>query len=115
MAVEYLTFEEYQALGGKVDTATFTTLYRKACHLLDYWTQDRLKSATIIIDDVKELLVEMIDKINSWGTGERVTSFSNGKVSMSFDTTKTQEQELYELALVYLPVSLISGVVDYED
>ena len=115
MAVEYLTFEEYQALGGKVDTATFTTLKRKACHLLDYWTQDRLKSATIIIDDVKELLVEMIDRINSWGTGERVTSFSNGKVSMSFDATKTQEQELYELALVYLPVSLISGVVDYED
>lgn len=115
MAVEYLTFEEYQALGGKVDTATFTTLKRKAYHLLDYWTQDRLKSATIIIDDVKELLVEMIDKINSWGTGERVTSFSNGKVSMSFDTTKTQEQELYALALIYLPVSLISGVVDYED
>lgn len=115
MAVDYLTFAEYQELGGVVEAATFSNLKRKACHLLDYWTQDRLKSATVIIPDVKELLTEMINKINSWGSGERVTSFSNGKVTMSFDTSKTQEQELYQLALIYLPVSLISGVVDYED
>lgn len=108
----YLTFEEYTSFGGSATDVAFPKLERKAEHLLDYWTQDRIKSLTVIPDIVKETLSDMIDEMITWNDGERLASFSNGKVSMTFDVSKTEEQELYNIALVNLPVSLISGVVE---
>lgn len=108
----YITFEEYKTYGGKVSEDAFPYIERKAQHLLDYWTQNRLQSAATIEEIVKETLTEMINRIADFDGGERVSSFSNGKVSFAFDTTKTEEQELYQLALAWLPLEYITGVVD---
>lgn len=108
----YITYDEYTGLGGIVEQSAFSVIERKAQRLLDYWTQNRIKYLTTIPDEVKEVLTEMINKMAKCNDGERLTSFSNGKVSMSFDTSKTEEQELYQVALSWLPVSLISGVVE---
>ena len=109
----YITFEEYKALGGVVEASAFSTLCRKANRLLDMWTLDRCKHLTTIPSEVKECLTEMINTMSGWEYGNDVTSFSNGKVSIAFDTKNTREQSLYnDIALVYLPVSLISGVIE---
>lgn len=108
----YITYDEYVNLGGNAEASVFPLMQRKASRLLDLWTFDRLKTATTIPDVVKECLTEMINQMQGWQYGDDVTSFSNGKVSFTFDTTKAREQKLYyDTAYIYLPVSLISEVV----
>lgn len=111
----YLTYQEYTEFGGNVSVDAFFPLESKAERLLNHWTMNRLENATTIPVCVKEVLTEMVNIISETSNGDKVTSFSNGKVSFSYDTSKTDEQKMYELALVYLPVSLISGVVAYEN
>lgn len=112
---EYITYVEYTNLGGVVSNqTTFAKLERIAQRYLDAWTLNRLKHASVIIDEVKECLVDMIDKLYDADNDNNIASFSNGKISITYDNKKTFEQELYNIALLYLPVSIISGVVDYE-
>lgn len=51
--------------------------------------------------------------------GGRVNSFSNGRVSITYDNSKSEQQELNEklaqIAFEALPVSYISEVVSDED
>lgn len=110
----YLTFAEYGTLGGTITTeSVFTVLERKAERKLDYFTQDRLKTATTIISEVKELMVEFVDKIQNSPLNGNVTSYSNGIESFGFGTNQTDalESELYNLAVEYLPIELISSYV----
>ena len=47
------------------------------------------------------------------GTEEIEINKDTAKITVSFDTTKTREQSLFnDIALVYLPVSLISEVIE---
>lgn len=110
----YLTFEEYKELGGQVDLSAFPLLERKAQRKLDNFTYDRLKEAEVIIDEVKEVLTSMIDMLVEDGNGDEVKSFSNGKVNFTFADKKSVDERMYEVVVEYLPVSLISGVVECE-
>jgi hypothetical protein len=107
----YLTFEEYQELGGQVDLSAFPLLVRRAQRELDSYTFDRLKEADTIIDEVKEVLTLMIDMLAEDSNGDEVKSFSNGKVNFTFADKKSVDERMHEVAVKYLPVSLISGVV----
>lgn len=108
----YITLEEYTALGGTVtDSTSFALLEKKARRKLDYFTQDRLKTATTIIDEVKEVMTEFINKLSSASDGEKVSSFSHDGVSVSFDNTSSLDDDLYNLAVEYLPIELISTKV----
>lgn len=108
----YISYDEYVDLGGKVSSATFPLLEKKAQRYLDTWTQERIKSLDSIPDEVKEVLTIMIDTMSNNGDGQKLTSFSNGKVSMSFDTSKTEEMMLYDTVILMLPLYLTSRVVD---
>ena len=100
----YLTFEEYKTRGGSLDEAAFTRKETKARRLLDYWTFDRLKGGLGDNEQVvKDLMFEMVEMIND---GQQVTSFSNDGVSVSF-SDKTEEQEMYDLAVAWLPAELV--------
>lgn len=113
MAEAYINYDEYKALGGNAEASAFPLLERKAEKLLDYWTFNRIKYLTIVPDEVKECLTEMVNRMMTWEDGQNITSFSNGKVSIAFDSSKSREQNLFnDVALVYLPVSLISEVVE---
>lgn len=110
----YLTFSEYTELGGTIaDESVFTNLERKAERKLDYFTQDRLKTATTIISEVKELLVEFVNKIQNSPLNGNVTSYSNGIESFGFEKNQIQafENELHDLAVEYLPIELITSYV----
>lgn len=108
----YLTFTEYQQYGGKVEESGFTRLERKARRKLDYFTQDRLVNATVIPDEVKECMTEFIDAMQDM-EGEEVSSFSNGNISVSFkQDDRTDEEKLWDIAVEYLPVEIISMAVN---
>lgn len=107
----YLSFDEYTQLGGKVEKSAFPHLERKARKKLDYYTQDRLKNATVIPDEVKECMAEFIDRLAEQD-GEKVSSFSNGSISVSFEKEEKTEETLWDIAVEYLPVELVRLAVD---
>lgn len=108
----YLTYEEYKGLGGQADESAFPLLEKRAQIRLDNYTFDRLKDAETIIDEVKEVLTLMINMLVEDNNGDEVKSFSNGKVSFSFADKKPLEERMYDVMKEYLPISLISGVVE---
>ena len=105
----YLTYEEYKELGGIVPITAFALLERKAHRLIDAWTQERIKHIDSVPEEVKEAMTYMINRLGTAEEegSERLTSFSNGKVSMSFDTSKTVEQEMCDNVMMTLPKYLI--------
>lgn len=110
--MNYLTYMEYTQYGGKAEESSFTALERKARKKLDYFTQERLVNETVIPDSVKECMTELIDTLKE-NEGEEVSSFSNGNVSVTFKTDeKTLEDKLWDIAVTYLPIELITMAVD---
>ena len=100
----YLTFEEYKTRGGSLDEAAFTRKETKARRLLDYWTFDRLKGGLGDNEQVvKDLMFEMVETMTD---GQQVTSFSNDGVSVTL-SDKTEEQQLYDMAVAWLPAELV--------
>ena len=102
----YLTYEEYKELGGIVPITAFALLERKSHRLIEAWTQERIKRMDSRPEEVKEAMINRLGTAEEEG-GERLTSFSNGKVSMSFDTSKTIEQEMCDNVMMTLPKYLI--------
>ena len=108
----YLTYEEYKGLGGKAEQSAFPTFLRKASRKLEYFTQDRIKSLEIVPDTVKECLTDFIDMMLESENGEKVSSFTTGSVSVSFaDDKATDDDKMYQIALEYLPIELITMAV----
>ena len=100
----YLTYQEYKTRGGSLDEAAFNRKEKKAEYLLNYWTFDRLKSGLGDNEQVvKDLMFEMVETMSD---GQQVTSFSNDGISVSF-SDKTEEQEMYDLAVAWLPAELV--------
>src|SRR5574344_2264614 len=110
----YLSFAEYISLGGTVVESTFDILEPKARRKIDYFTQNRLQTATTIISEVKELMAEFINRMSVPALNGNVTSYSNGIESFGFKENQTDafNYELYQLAIEYLPIELISAYVE---
>lgn len=110
----YLLYQEYISFGGTVSSSDFTNLEIKARRKLDYFTQNRLQTATTIISEVKELMTEFINRMKNAPLNGNVTSYSNGIESFGFGKNQTDafNSELYQLALEYLPIELISAYVE---
>ena len=68
MAIEgqYLTYEEYRALGGTLDLTSFNLLEFEARNQIDLRTQNRLIDCDVIPQKVKICDFDLIEKINSY-------------------------------------------------
>lgn len=102
--MKYLTFEEYQNLGGKCSKDVFPSLQFDAESKMDYITSGRLSKMIDEIESVPEavqmLEVKLIDIENASSNSEKqgtgVTSYSNGIESFGYDTRKDSEEMLAE-------------------
>ena len=122
---KYITYDEYTALGGSVSAELFNSLELKARIKLDYFTLDRIKLGKLeVTERVKVVMAEYISILVKTSESEnqaggKVNSFSNGRVSITYDNSKSEQQELNEklaqIAFEALPVSYISEVVSDED
>lgn len=98
--LSYLTFEQYQQLGGKCSEDAFPSLQFETESKMDYVTDGRLSEFIKTLEEVPEVVqrleVKLIDIImntdtSKEGTGN-ITSYSNGIESFGFATDKDSEQ-----------------------
>lgn len=110
--MDYLTYDEYQSWGGKLDETAFSRLNYKAKRKIDTRTFNRLVDATEIIEPVKRLMFELIGVIgNSDSANESYTpaiaSEGNDGYSISFAsgnimTLDMAEKKVDDLIAEYL-------------
>lgn len=118
--ISYLTYEDYKELGGSLDESTFALYERKAQRYLDYFTFDRCKQLDVIPNEVREVLVEYINRMNALDNqkkeGDTITHYSNGVETFTYGLkTETQvKQELQEIATAWLPDYLTNRWVYFD-
>ena len=75
---QYLTYDNYKALGGKLDQTPFNLLEFEARRKIDERTQGRLKNAVKIPQEVKMCMFALINSIDSYGSS---TSGNNKNIA----------------------------------
>ena len=117
---QYLTYDEYKALGGSLDQTPFNLLEFEARRIIDNRTLQRLKGIKEIPQEVKMCMFSLINTINSYAnqgqTSKNISSESVGSYSVSY-TTGTQIQEtinsknaeLTDIVLNYLTGVIVNG------
>ena len=119
---QYLTYAEYQALGGSaIGNMPFNLLEYEARKLIDARTFNRLKNQEEILQDVKLCEYELINKIQSYldvsSTIGNVSSENTDGYSISYvtadrvsDIVKSKKSDLDDTIRTYL----INVIVDNE-
>lgn len=101
--MSYLTFEQYQQLGGKCTEDAFPNLQFDTETKMDYITDGRLSKLMNTLEEVPEVVqrleVKLIDIIMSINTSKQgvgnVTSYSNGIESFGYATDKDSEEYIW--------------------
>lgn len=115
----YLTYEEYQNMGGTVEQSTFIDLEFQARKKIDWYTFNRLKNDTDFSESVKMCTKHIIDEIveiqNNSNTGENtpIASQSNDGVSISYNTLSASDAiELAEKSISNTINQYLNGEVN---
>lgn len=100
----YLTYAEYQSMGGTLDQATFDDLEFEAEALVNWYTFNRLKKDTTFPTELKRLMKYLINmaafknKMIAASGGEEaalssgaITSQSNDGVSVSYNVLNAKD------------------------
>ncbi len=102
--MRYLSFEEYQKLGGKCAEDSFPSLRFDTESKMNYLTTNRLEKMIEELGEVPEsvqmLEVKLIDIEDAHRTESNqktgISSYSNGIESFSYDTSKDSEELIAE-------------------
>lgn len=119
---QYLTYEEYRALGGTQDLAPFNLLEFESRRLIDIRTQYRLKNVENIPSEVKLCEFKMINNIDGYtksidkAINENVKSENTDGYAVTYATTsdieeiiKSKSAELNDTINNYLLGVVING------
>jgi len=100
----YLTYEEYQNMGGALDEATFNDLEFEAEALVNWYTFNRLKGDKTFPEELKRLMKYLIGLAysksgmldasgsgNSDIAGKTIASQSNDGVSISYNILSAKD------------------------
>ena len=100
----YLTYEEYQNMGGTLDETTFNDYEFEASSLVDWYTFNRLKNESEYPEALTKCVYHLIhtlqlkmgtlgDNVTSGGQGAvaNIASQSNDGVSISYNTVPASE------------------------
>lgn len=116
----YINHQEYLNLGGTIPETSFKEVEYKAEKILDYFTHDRIKTLTNISPDIKFTMKEFIDKIYEFKSQDimsnGVKSYSNGVERIEYRDynyiDNNFNNSLYKIALINLPIELISAGIE---
>ena len=107
--MQYLTYEEYQKIGGTLDLTVFNRNIDRACGFVDLHTQSRLQSVLEVSQRAKACVRDLVEYLaNNVSSGKSVTSKSQsaGGVSESESyATKTIDEinaEMFCIVYDYL-------------
>lgn len=102
----YLTYEEYQNMGGTMDNTTFSEFEFEARCKIDWWTFNRLKNEESYPEEVKRCMYKIIKLLqqvaeasavdgeggtDSSSTVAGVASMSNDGVSISYNVLSASQ------------------------
>ena len=99
----YLTYAEYQNMGGALDEATFNNLEFEAEALVNWYTFNRLKKDTTFPEELKRLMLYLINLANAKqsitdasGSGDgasdkAIASQTNDGVSISYNVLSAKD------------------------
>ena len=116
----YLSYTEYQQLGGKVPEESFNVLERKAQRLLDYITFDRVPECPEIPEEVKEVLTEFVTRMHSFDeqveAGDTIESYANSVEKLTYRIKSEEEHndEMVKYAMKVLPDYLTARSVKFD-
>ena len=101
---QYLTYAEYQGLGGTLAQVPFNLLEFKARKKIDLETSNRLITLETQKQEVKLCINEMINKYIEYSKNDGVSSEITDGYSISYKIKETKEQikELTEIIRLYL-------------
>ncbi len=102
--MEYLTFNEYQELGGDLPESTFNILYRQAKAEIDKHTFNRLEDVTEISNNVKYAMFDLIDYLDS---NKNIVSESANGYSVSY---KFNDNDIVNIIERYLINEEVNGI-----
>jgi hypothetical protein len=106
--MQYLTYEEYQEIGGTLDLTAFKRNIDRACAIVDSRTQNRLQSVYEISQRVKACIRDLVEYLNSsFSSGRTITSKSQSaggvSESESYETSeKTNANDISSIIYDYL-------------
>lgn len=117
---QYLTYDEYKALGGSLDQTPFNLLEYEARRIIDSRTLQRLKEINLIPQEVKMCMFSLINTINGYAnqsqTSKNISSESVGSYSVSYitgnqiqETINSKNAELTDIVLTYLTGVIVNG------
>lgn len=114
---QYLTYDEYKSLGGTLGKMPFNLLELKARQIVNERTQNRLKDADYIPQEVKVCLYHIINLLETFSTSTKNTAVSSENTdgySVSYksgiDLTKEQKAQCEDTMLT----DLYGVIVDNE-
>ena len=90
---QYLTYEEYEALGGTLDQTPFNLLEFESRKRIDLRTQNRLKNEETIPQEVKLCIFNIINALKTYmnNQNKNVQSEKVGEYSVSYGNTSIKE------------------------
>lgn len=94
----YLTYADYESMGGTLKQAVFQRLEFKARSLVDTRTFGRLKGLTEAPEAVKRLIFELVAVSEADIAGGAVTSVSNDGYSETYAVVNNEEKALNLIA-----------------
>lgn len=119
---QYLTYNEYKALGGNLDQTPFNLLEYEARRKVDERTQQRLKNVNDIPQEVKLCVYALINDLVTYsnntraGDNKNVASESVGSYSVNYitgsqiqETIKSKNAELNNTITTYLTGVVVNG------
>lgn len=108
---QYLTYDEYQELGGSLDQTSFSILEFEARQSVDKYTFGRLKDLETQILEVKMCIYRLINIINSYKelevqnkaySSESIDGYSLSFTTPSKATVEARRDEIGEVVKEYL-------------
>ena len=104
--MQYLTYDEYQEIGGTLDLTAFNRNIDRACAFIDASTQNRLQSVLEVSTKVKACVRDLVEYLaNNVSSGKAVTSKSQSaggvSESESYATKTLDEINAEMLCIVY--------------
>lgn len=102
---QYLTYQDYKALGGTLDLTPFNLLEFRARKEVDDCTFGRLKKLDTQVQDVKLCIIDLMDKIKKYNevdNGKSSESVGSYSVTYNKPVNKEEKQERRSIINSYL-------------
>ena len=108
--MNYLTYDEYQEIGGVLDLAAFYRNIHRACAMIDIRTQSRLEQFEEIPVMVKSVCRDLVEYITTNTVEKTVTSRSQSAGGLSESesyATKTADDYSADLDRIFEPLAVV--------